>query len=261
MAEQKLREQVPWTMQQTFLGILFTLVPWLILSFWLAFASGSPPGKPLPPEVDLANALVLFVFGSLIEGTFLIAPLVFARRAYRPVQERRLRWRRAWQALGFRRSHLWRAVLLVVAGFLLITAINFLYGYLITLLHQYFPSINIQTNDQRVLQEGKLAPLSTYALLLAAVLVAPFCEEMFFRGFVFMGLLRGMSLVWAGVFSALIFAVAHADPGSFPVLFIIGLVLAYLRWRSGSIWPAIVLHLLNNGLSALIIMLTLHGIL
>ena len=69
-----------------------------------------------------------------------------------------------------------------------------------------------------------------------------------------------MSLVWAIVLSALIFGVAHADPGSFVVLFFIGLALAFVRWRTDSLWPGILLHMLNNGIAALLIVLAMHGI-
>src|SRR5258708_21288540 len=102
----------------------------------------------------------------------------------------------------------------------------------ITALH-----LHVRTNDQVILENSRIAPITTYATLLVSVLIAPFCEEVFFRSFVFCGLLRGMSLVWSIIFSALIFGVAHADPASFAVLFFIGIALAYLRWRTHSIWP------------------------
>jgi len=81
----------------------------------------------------------------------------------------------------------------------------------------------------------------------------------FFRGFVFPGLRRAMPVGWAIVLSSLLFAVAHADPGSFAVLFIIGLALAFLRWRTGSIWPGMILHMLNNGIGAVSIILVMQG--
>jgi membrane protease YdiL (CAAX protease family) len=118
--------------------------------------------------------------------------------------------------------------------------------------------MQIQTNDQVILQQSKAAPLTTYATLIASVFVAPFCEEIFFRGFAFAGFLRSMSVGWAVFLSALVFAVAHADAGSFAVLFFIGIALAFLRWRTNSLWPSILLHLLNNGLGALLIILEMH---
>jgi uncharacterized protein len=157
------------------------------------------------------------------------------------------------QILGFKRFSLLRAAALIFIFILAIFLVNGAYEYLITALH-----LNIQVNDQVVLNEGKIAPITTYATLLAAVFIAPFCEEIFFRSFVFMGLLRDLPLGWAIVISALIFGVAHGDPSSFPVLFAIGLPLAYLRWYTRSIWPGMLLHMLNNGLSALLIIQALH---
>ena len=144
--------------------------------------------------------------------------------------------------------------MLVVILFIAIFAIDNLYQYVITVLH-----LNLQTNDQVLLQRSKIAPISTYATLLAAVFVAPFCEEIFFRGFVFPGLCATMPVGWAIVSSSLLF-LAHADPGSFAVLFIIGLALAFLRWRTKSLWPGVFLHFLNNGLGALLIILVMQGI-
>lgn len=247
------REQVPWTLQQTITGVLLTLVPWIALALWLA-SLNSGPGRttPLPPQFDLANAIVVFIFSSLIEAAFLIAPLTIVLRIFKGYAHQ---WRHAWQALGLRGFQVGRALSWVIMLFVAIYAINQAYEGLILAFHWH-----IQTNDQTLLQSAKYAPLTTYATLLASVVVAPFCEEVFFRGFVFMGLLRGMPLGWAIVLSALIFAIAHADPGSFAVLFIIGLALAFLRWRTRSLWPGMLLHLLNNALGALLIVLVMQGV-
>jgi membrane protease YdiL (CAAX protease family) len=255
LLEQNL-DEAPWTIQQTFHGILLTLVPWILLALGLSnLNGGSRRTAPLPPQVDLVNAVIVFVFSTLIEATFLIAPFYFAYSAVRSEVAGPYRWRAALRALGIRAFNVGNALSLVVILFLSFFAINALYQYLITALH-----LHLQTNDQLILQQSKEAPISTYATLIASVLVAPFCEEVFFRGFVFPGLLRGMPLGWALVLSALIFAVAHADPGSFAVLFFIGLALAFVRWRTGSVWPGMLLHLLNNGIAALLIVLTMWGV-
>ncbi len=242
-----------WTIQQTLTGILFTLVPWLALA--LGLASLNVRGvrtTPLAPSVDLANAFVVFVFSSLIEGAFLIAPLVIVLRILRGVPNR---LKQAWYALGLRRFRVGEAISWIIVLFLGIYAINLAYQSLIVAFH-----LPIQTNDQAILNGAKTAPLTTYATLIASVVVAPFCEEVFFRGFVFMGLLRAMSPVWAILLSAFIFALAHADPGSFAVLFIIGIALAFLRWRTRSLWPGILLHFLNNGVGAILIVLVMSGV-
>lgn len=243
----------PWTTQQTFLGTLITLIPWIALSLLLSSLNGAATvTKPLSPQADLTGAIITIIFSTLIEGAFLIAPVYFANAAFRSITPHA---RLAIQALGFRHFRVGRALSSIVVLMLAIFAINTLYSYLINVLH-----LNVQTNDQLLLQESKVAPLTTYATLFAAVVIAPFCEEVFFRGFVFPGLRRGMSLGWAILISSLLFAVAHADPGSFPVLLVIGLALAILRWRTRSLWPCILLHMLNNGVAALVIVLTMQGV-
>lgn len=244
-------EEIPWTIQQTFLGVLLTLVPWIGLSFALSYASVSTPvTKPLPAQLDFTNAIITLILSAIIEGAFLIAPFYFAHHPFRSAADP---WRRVWAALGFRKFKVGYSLAWVILLFMVVIVANLLYGYAITTFH-----LKLLPNDQRILAQGKFAPITTYATLLASVLIAPFCEEVFFRGFTFMGLLQGMSLPVSILLSALIFAVAHGDPGSFLVLFVIGLALAFLRWRTHSIWPCIALHLLNNLLGALSIFLAMQ---
>ncbi len=249
---EKQPDETPWTIQQTFLGTLLTIVPWILITVVLNNVSGRPVrNTPLSLQADFTAALITFFVSSLVEGAFLIAPFYFASRAFRPVATRT---RLALKALGFRRFQAGVAFSWILLLSFVIFGANALYGYLIQTFH-----LPLQTNDQVILMFSKNAPLTTYATLIVAVFVAPVCEEVFFRGFVFAGLLRGMPVGWAIILSALIFAVAHGDPGSFAVLLIIGLALAFLRWRTKSLWPGIILHTLNNGGAALAIVLTMHG--
>ena len=246
-------DEVPWTIQQTFLGIILTLVPWfLVVSLLNAGNTPDIPKTPLPTQTDITNAIITFIFSTLIEAAFIIAPLYFARHVYRTIAPR---FHIALQALGLKRFNAGRAITLIVLFGLVILATDYLYQGVITLFHW-----QIQTNDQIILSRSKVAPITTYATLLAAVFIAPICEELFFRGFVFMGLLRGMPLYLAVILSALLFAIAHGDAASFPVLFIIGLLLALLRWQTKSLWPGIILHCLNNSLGAIEIILLMHGV-
>src|SRR6266567_1975752 len=97
---EKKTDQVPWTIRQTFLGILITLVPLILLDIGLNSLGGrSTPIRPLKPQVDFTAALITLIFSSLIEGAFLIAPLYFANRAFRSMAAHT---KAAFQALGFR---------------------------------------------------------------------------------------------------------------------------------------------------------------
>ena len=79
-------------------------------------------------------------------------------------------------------------------------------------------------------------------------LVVGLPEELFFRGFMFSGLLKWG--FWpAAALSALMFALVHFDPGSLLPFFGIGVLMAWLYWRRGSLWDAIAFHFLFNALS------------
>ncbi len=252
VVEQKV-EQTPWTLRQTLVGTSATLIPWIVLALTLANLGGKPtqPHR-LSPQADLTSAIFVFFFSALIEGAFLIAPFYFARRTAPLVSDHR---RAVLFSLGFRRFQWLNTIGMIVVLFIAFYLINGLYQYVITVFH-----LNLQTNDQVILQQSKDAPYTTYATLLASVIVAPICEETFFRSFVFAGFLNRMPVIVAIILSSFLFAVAHADLGSFAVLFFIGLALAFVRWRTRSIWPGIILHLLNNGVGAIVIVLVMSGV-
>ena len=91
-------------------------------------------------------------------------------------------------------------------------------------------------------------PLATtqivWIVLLVCVLV-PIGEEMFFRGFVY-GTLRRWGVAAAAVLSALFFAVVHQQIVHFLPIALLGLVLAVLYERTGSLLPAMIVHAANN---------------
>jgi uncharacterized protein len=239
-----------WTLGQTLLGAGFTVVPWLVIIVGAQVVSPKASfSKPLPTAVDAVSAVIIFIFSAIVEGAFLLAPLIIAV------------WRRppgttardGFRALGFKRTPLLPAVGWVVLGVIVVYATTTIYGLLI----QHF-NWSLQTNVQTLTDEARYAPLTVAATLLVATFVAPFCEETFFRGFLFTGLLRGMSLWPAAIVSALVFGVVHGDVGSFAPIVVLGLMLALIRWRTGSIWPGMTLHALNNGLAAIVLILSLH---
>lgn len=90
---------------------------------------------------------------------------------------------------------------------------------------------------------------SPWLLLFGAVVVAPIVEEVFFRGFLFAGLRGRYGWQKAALFSAGFFAVVHLQPTAIVPIFLLGLVFAYLYERSGSIWPAILMHVSSNALA------------
>lgn len=95
-------------------------------------------------------------------------------------------------------------------------------------------------------------PTLVMVFLLVAVVV-PITEELFFRGMIYPLLRRRWNPLIAIVANAAIFAAFHLIPIVFPALFVIGLLLAFLREWSGSIIPCILYHALQNGVALIAI--------
>ncbi|PSB59383.1 CPBP family intramembrane glutamic endopeptidase, partial [Chamaesiphon polymorphus] len=76
-------------------------------------------------------------------------------------------------------------------------------------------------------------------------ILTPLGEELLFRGVVTNALLRYGSFVGV-VGSTLIFALAHGINIIFPAAVVAGLATAEVFRRSGSIWPAVVVHVVFN---------------
>lgn len=87
-----------------------------------------------------------------------------------------------------------------------------------------------------------------------AVFVAPIVEELLYRGAIFAGLLAHYTRNRAIFWSAFLFGVGHLNPWQFPPALLYGLVFAWWYFRTGSLWPALFGHALNN----LIGVTTLH---
>ncbi len=97
-------------------------------------------------------------------------------------------------------------------------------------------------------------PIEALLVIGGAAVVAPLTEEMVFRGF-FQGQLEAgyRDATRAVVFSALLFMLLHFNPWWALQIYVLGMVLGYLTWRTGSIWPAVILHASNNMLAVLLI--------
>ncbi len=81
---------------------------------------------------------------------------------------------------------------------------------------------------------------------LAAVIAAPILEEIFFRGIILEGLLKNYSPQKSIIWSSVIFGISHLNPWqALPTMFA-GVFIGWIYWKSNSLIPGILIHLLNN---------------
>jgi membrane protease YdiL (CAAX protease family) len=106
-----------------------------------------------------------------------------------------------------------------------------------------------------VVTVGAHSGAAAYALdMFTGALVAPFAEETFYRGLVFAGLAQRLPLWAAAAVSALLFALSHGLGVVLPI-FILGLGLAYVYARTGTIWASMTAHSLVNAVSLTLLFL------
>lgn len=200
--------------------------------FVASLGMGPDEAAVLTPEVLLVN--IGFQFG--IAGVV----AVLALRSVGP---------RAW--LGLRWSS-WQWIFLIAPGAVVLMWVVFgglqISGYV-----EWMESLGVETvqDTVKLLQESK-DPLVLGLMGVAAVIVAPLCEEIVFRGY-FYPVMKKFAGVWpAAVCSAMVFAAAHGNLTALLPLFIFGGLLVFIYEKTGSIWAPVAVHFCFNSATVIV---------
>ena len=111
----------------------------------------------------------------------------------------------------------------------------------------FFPDGGAGTEEAMRAVLDRLRADGGLVLLIACIALAPaICEELLCRGTLLAGLRRSLGVRSAVLVSAFLFAALHLQPDRFMPQAILGVVLAMLVLRTGSVWPAILLHFGHN---------------
>lgn len=112
---------------------------------------------------------------------------------------------------------------------------------------EWMESLGVETvqDTVKLLQQSE-DPRVLGLMAFAAVVAAPLCEEMVFRGY-FYPVLKKFAGTWvAAVCSALVFATAHGNLSALLPLFVFGGVLVFVYEKTGSLWGPIAVHFCFN---------------
>ena len=140
--------------------------------------------------------------------------------------------------LGLRAPDSWPRALGLALGMLIVILIA------VQALEQVLHATREQGLEPTHWEPPKALPFALNAAVV--VLVAPVAEELTYRGLGF-ALLRRFGTVVAVTGTAAAFAAAHGLVQGFPELFVFGAAIAILRWRTGSVFPGMLLHATFNG--------------
>jgi membrane protease YdiL (CAAX protease family) len=177
-----------------------------------------------PAWLDLSAAVILEVS--------LIGIALWAAALFRPLRA---------ADFGLRATRFWRAV-----GWSALGIVAF-YAVLLTW-SAIFGSPKQNTAEEVGANESQLALIAAGVLF---VVFAPVAEEFFFRGFFYGSLRSKLPTVWAVLINGTVFGVIHATTGvsAVPPLIFLGIVLCLVREKTGSLYPCIAIHALNNSLA------------
>jgi membrane protease YdiL (CAAX protease family) len=149
--------------------------------------------------------------------------------------------------LGLRRPPFALLLLGLLAGLALQGPVDLVAGAI----YDRYPLPEEQLEVLRELFNVKALHLQV-AIVLAAGVVGPVVEELLFRGGIFRGLRRVHGAAKTVIGISVFFALAHREPRNFLPDLMGGLAMGYVRWVSGSLWPAILLHAAFNTTSAIL---------
>jgi sodium transport system permease protein len=116
---------------------------------------------------------------------------------------------------------------------------------LLTRLHWFFPPL--PAGMDKIMKSMSSNDLPFWLPFLAFAVTPAICEELAFRGFILSGLQRTHRYRLAAVMSSIAFGIVHMIPQQVFNATLLGLVLAALALRSGSLWPGVIFHLIFNG--------------
>ncbi|MFQ5776234.1 MAG: lysostaphin resistance A-like protein [Kiloniellaceae bacterium] len=143
----------------------------------------------------------------------------------------------SWADLGLRpaaRRWYGRAVVIAI---LLLPAVALVNALILKFADQPFENPQIYA-----IAPAGFSWFAVLAMTVMAGIVAPFAEEVAFRGLLFPWLRERLGVPGAAVASGVCFAALHGVILLIPALTVIGIALALVYQRSGSLWPAVVTH-------------------
>ena len=211
---------------RTAFGIVF-------LSIFSAFLSG---GIILGIGLNTESSQKLYTFFSFIIGqSFMLVPLILF--------------------LITKKEPILKSLRLNLVSFnIIILSIIFSIGLIILtdaidrLIQVFIPAPEYIINLNSLLQPETY--LGYLLLFIAVAIIAPFGEEILFRGFLQQYLEHHWKdITKAVLITALFFAIIHMNPFWFIQIYILGIMLGFLSWKTKSIIPSLILHALNNTLA------------
>jgi membrane protease YdiL (CAAX protease family) len=217
-----------WPPWYAWIGFLVALISTLVVVGIVAAATGASTTDANPTFTVVAT----FLQGVIFIGT----AVLFASFAGKPRAEH----------FGLRRSRFWPTVGWAVLGLFSFYVAAALYTAI------------VQPDAEQTVAQDLGADQGTLSMIAAGfmiICVAPVAEEFFFRGFFYRALRSRYSVLVAALIDGIVFGVIHWDFSTadglllVPPLAALGFMFCLVYERTGSLYPVIALHALNNAIA------------
>jgi uncharacterized protein len=162
-------------------------------------------------------------------------------------------------ALGLFSRRVWRDLAYgLVAGVVLYAFIIFIVAPLLFFLASLLFGEVTPPNQAELLLPPRPDEVEATVAAIGAVVAAPVGEELFFRGLLFRSLRRKFRFWISAPVSAAAFGLVHVLPLVIPLMFVVGMALAYVFERRGSLLASIAAHAAFNviGITSILLLLT-----
>ncbi len=151
------------------------------------------------------------------------------------------------EALGLKVSSFFKDLLSGISGYILVLPLLFT-ALVISI---WFLSIIGYTPPPQPVFEVLMKEERSKILLFLTIFVAvfgPIIEEMFFRGFMYSALKKRFGIFIAMILSASIFSILHTNIVGFLPIMTLGMLLAYLYEKTGSLIAPMIVHIIHNSI-------------
>lgn len=216
----------------TFLSLLYVTFAIACLFFLLAIAIYWFDSPQTPTEQALGLSEAGFLAGLLAQNIAIFAGLYGVLVWWRGM---------SWGDLGLRPAQgkwLKTTGIIILALFPLTLALE--------MALEHFLDFSFEDLALQIYAPYGFSWLSASGLVVLGGILAPVAEELYFRGVLYGWMRQRWSPTVGMLASAAIFASIHLQPQVMPEIFLVGVILAWLYERSGSLFPGILLHMAMN---------------
>lgn len=227
-----------WTDVAAILGGIVLIFALGLLAANLYFSlSGQPFLGEEGITIELSVALTALEAIALIGGVYLLG----LRRKGLPwsavgVQPPRPRWNNYALLIGL--------VVIPLSG-------------LIAILVQQLLGLPAENPQLPFLAPGGYSTFGAIGMFIFGGVIVPFAEELFFRGVLYLWLRQRFGYWPALLVSSILFGALHGEISIGVAAAVLGMVLAWAYERSQSLWPPVIIHVVNNAAKILLLYLLL----